>query len=160
MKTVTFDKWIAPISVGTHGKSAGTYTEFANEHNDCSVRALANCTGISYAESHQIHKSNGRKNRQATNWMPLLNSYQKAHLRIKGIYGSSYISSLASRTTDIKINSGQTVKSFLKKHPKGKYVVIIARHAFAVVDGGIIDGSLVNANSRVAIVWEPKEQSL
>ena len=160
MKTVNFDKWIAPISVGTSGKSAGTYTEFVNEHNDCSVRALANCTGISYSESHEIHKSNGRKNRQGTNWMPLMNSYQKAHLDIKGIYGSSYISSLAARTTEIKKSAGMTVKSFLKNHPKGKYVVIIARHAFAVVDGGIIDGQLVNANSRVAIVWEPKDQSL
>lgn len=153
MKTVNFDKWIAPISTGTKDESS-------NEHNDCSVRALANCTGISYSESHAIHKNYGRKTRKGTNWIPLLNSYQKVHLRIKGIYGSSYLSSLASRTTGLQTNSGMTVKSFLKNHPKGKYVVIIARHAFAVVDGGIIDGSLVNANSRVSVVWEPKEQSL
>lgn len=157
MKTVDFDKWIAPISVGASGKNAGSYSEFANEHNDCSVRALANCTGISYSESHAVHKNYGRINRKGTNWIPLLNSYQKIHLRIKGIYGSSYMSSLASRTTGLQTSSGMTVKSFLKKHPKGKYVVLIARHAFAVVDGGIIDGNLVNANSRVAVVWEPKQ---
>lgn len=156
MKTVNFNKWIAPVSVGTSGINAGAYTEYQYEHNDCSVRALANCTGMSYKSSHDIHKSSGRKNRKGTNWTTLHCAYGTAQMELKSICGKSDLSTLAHRTTGVPISAGTTVKTFLKNNPKGKYILIIKCHALTVIDGGIIDGALVNANSRVAVVWEAK----
>ena len=152
MKTVNFDKWIAPISLGIFGAGA----DYEHEHNDCSVRALANCTGMSYKNSHGIHKSSGRKNRKGTNWISLSSAYAKAQMELKSICGKSYLSALAHRTTGVSISAGTTVKTFLKNNPKGKYILIIKCHALTVIDGGIIDGALVNANSRIAVVWEAK----
>lgn len=154
MKTVNFDKWIAPVSVGTSGMNAGADYEY--EHNDCSVRALSNCTGMSYKSSHDIHKSSGRKNRKGTDWTALHCAYGTAQMELKSICGKSYLSTLAHRTTGVPISAGTTVKTFLKNNPKGKYILIIKSHALTVIDGGIIDGSLVNVNSRVAVVWEAK----
>ena len=37
------------------------------------------------------------------------------------------------------IHRQKTVKSFMESYPKGSYIVTVAKHAFAVVDGVLID---------------------
>ena len=37
------------------------------------------------------------------------------------------------------IDRKKTVKSFIKDHPKGNYIVTVSKHAFAVKDGKLID---------------------
>ena len=37
------------------------------------------------------------------------------------------------------VDRKKTVKSFIKDHPKGNYIVTVSKHAFALKDGKLID---------------------
>ena len=44
---------------------------------------------------------------------------------------------------------GMTLETFLERHPKGRYVVVITKHALAVVDGTIVDMGKNRAGKRL-----------
>ncbi len=111
---------------------------FEHERNDCSVRAWAEARGIPYAEAHAAFKAAGRQDRRGT---PGRVSWD-----------------VMGRPTHVLPRTGpgaMTVARFLALHPVGRYVIHVARHAFAVVDGRQLDHqSLYKPRARVSSYWK------
>jgi hydrogenase maturation factor len=96
--------------------------EFNNESNDCTVRATCLAMNKPYKSIHKVFAKHGRRTG-------------------KGVTLATLIAVLIDLTkNNLKIVASHAIRreslaSFIKTHPKGKYVVIKRGHAFAVIDG-------------------------
>ena len=134
-------------------KSIKGYTVSAlaqGETNDCFVRALASSMDIHYDVAHGIAKKTFKRlDRKGTanfmirkgmqeleeNGLELDNT--KYHFTI---LNGRHIKNRYKLHGEI-IDRRKTVKSFIKDHQKGSYVLLVANHAFTLRDGKLIDNS-------------------
>lgn len=119
-----------------------------SEKNDCFVRALAAGFEINYNDAHAIAKERfkrpDKKGTQNAHIIEQMAFIERDGLEVNGVrVGVRVLSGL-----DIKnryklkgeiIDRKKTVKSFIKDHPKGNYIVTVSKHAFVVRDGKLID---------------------
>jgi hypothetical protein len=92
------------------------------ESNDCTVRATSLAINKPYQDVHGVFAKHGRRDGKGVTLATLiavLIDLTKNNLKI--------VASHAIRR--------ETLASFIKTHPKGKYLVIKRGHAFAVIDG-------------------------
>jgi hypothetical protein len=118
------------------------------EKNDCVVRSLASATGVSYRTAHTFCKEEmGRENKKGTNNLLMTNLFLKAQddglkLGTKDfdVYGlkKHEVKNLYKLKGE-EIWRQKTLKSFMKSHPKGTYMVMVAKHALCVKDGELFD---------------------
>lgn len=88
------------------------------EKADCAVRALAIASGMPYAEAHALLKAAGRGDRCAT-------------------YGRT-VSKAVGRPMALASTyhaDRPTFAQWLREHPKGRFMVFVTGHYFAVIDG-------------------------
>ena len=90
--------------------------------NACTVNALANTSNMPYAVAHEIAEAAGRKRGKGFWPSVLLFHAKKYGVKSKKVLRSSL-----------------TLQKFIKKFPVGKFYVASSRHAFAVVDGVVLD---------------------
>jgi hypothetical protein len=120
------------------------------EKNDCFVRALAVAGETDYQTAHQVAKEVfGREERQGTKGFMISSIFLKAEAA--GMYlGSKKLEVAVLGRRDIKnqyklkgevIYRQKTLKSFIESHPVGNYIVTVANHALAVIDGELADWS-------------------
>lgn len=119
-----------------------------SERNDCVVRSLASATGISYRSAHQYCKDElGRKFKKGTNSQTMSNKFAKAERKGLKIDNKEFSITKLGKT-DIKnryklkgeeIWRKKTLKSFMESHPKGSFMVMVAKHALTVKDGELMD---------------------
>lgn len=98
-----------------------------NETNDCTVKAFAISLGTSYDKAHR-HLQNFCERK-----------------RRKGIISREMI---PNSLTNTKFSIGPysksnriTLSEFCRRHPVGRFYVVVARHAIAVIDGVVYDHS-------------------
>lgn len=135
----------------------------AGARHDCSVRALANASNIPYVTSEAMHKRNGRINDTGTQADVLYKTYAEAGFELQGVYGDTKQACWLRRvfsTDDCTVKQGMTLGTFLKRNTKGKYICLVRGHAFAVVDGVVIDNQHLLANKRITAVFKPMETGL
>jgi AbrB family looped-hinge helix DNA binding protein len=108
------DKW--------HKDDAGRTANPRREKRDCTVRALAVCSGKTYDECLDIMASVGRKKNKG----------------IPFVMVAQQVASLAGIKLKQVKRSG-TLTSFLRKFPQGTYYVTIRGHAMAIKDGIVHD---------------------
>lgn len=101
------------------------------ETNDCSVKALAITTGISYKDAHKIMASVGRKTGGGAS----------GHMVLKAL---SKTLNVEITPKDVKICRAEygkrlTPNGFARINPKGKYYCLTRNHAIAIVDGVVED---------------------
>lgn len=107
-------------------KNAEIDWEYASEQNDCSVRATSIALSKPYKSVHKTFLKHGRK------WG-------------KGVTIITLMATLRDITgDDLKIVASdvvrkQSLSTFIKENPKGRYVIVKSRHAFAVIDGVAYD---------------------
>jgi hypothetical protein len=118
-------------SIGVTGPS--------NERSDCSVKALANYMSTTYDESHKQHSTYGRVYAKGTTPITLRLTYRSLGLKCT-TYGVGSV-------------KGISVGSFVRKNSVGRFIVVITGHAFAVIDGKIMDEALVKSLARVQMSW-------
>lgn len=111
----------------------------AQDNNDCVVRALANASGMAYADAFELCESAGRKTGRGMNiklWLPLF----EKHI---GIEKSGYLSGFG------------TIKSLSKKMTEkgGTYIVRVRGHLAVFKDGEWVDWLDSNRMHRVKDVW-------
>jgi hypothetical protein len=137
---------------------------FADEKKDCTVRALVNAGNLSYEQAHKIMAEEGREyggfgrvfagilNAHKKNLLDFkhveLRVYQKKFNRHPGFVGRDNKAIMWYRWT------GPTIKQFISEHSKGRYIVTIKRHAFAIIDGAIHDLFKQHAGATVLSAWE------
>ena len=134
-----------------------------SESNDCVVRAIASAAEMDYDSAHQFVKEKfKRKNRKGTYGFGVtMNLMSKNGEKINGksveIISEQYNTMLYYVVVKgVKTLRNTTTSSFIKRYPKGTYVVTVNRHAFTIKDGVVIgnidDGKKMR--KRINSVWK------
>ena len=107
--------------------------EFADERNDCSVRAIHMATQLSYAEAHALCAKHGRKRKRGM----LYTSAARAAVEAGG------------RAVQVR---ARTLGAFLQgEGARGVWMVTITGHFVAIVDGRCVsDSGLSRKGKRIA----------
>ncbi len=116
-----------------------------SECSDCVVRAIASASEMDYDSAHQFVKEKfKRKNRKGTYGFGVtMNLMSKNGEKINGksieIITEEYSTMLYYVVVKgVKTLRSTTTSSFIKRYPKGTYVVTVNRHAFTIKDGVVI----------------------
>ena len=123
----------------------GSSTLAQKEKNDCAVKAIAAAAGVSYETSHAF---TGEYLMRTKKMGTLLGMFLPNITKEPMMLGSKRVE--FKSLDNIKITNGyklygevvrrkKTVKSFIKDNPRGSFVVSVAGHALAIVDGVLID---------------------
>jgi hypothetical protein len=121
------------------------------EMNDCFVRAVAAATGSAYDEAHKyVAEVFNRRPKQGTVYVARKLREQTEVLGRKVVELGEPCKAFPNRpykmVTRYK-NRGEvverqmTLKTFVKQNPIGSYILIVARHAFALKDGKVVGGN-------------------
>lgn len=96
------------------------------ERGDCSVIAMAYAFGLSYDAAHELCAKHGRKRGCGFNPGKILKVNALKKYKQFMNRGVSYHQYKKNRPT---------VRTFIKNHPKGTYMVFVTEHVFTMVDG-------------------------
>ena len=115
------------------------------EHNDCAVIALAVASDLPYDDCHAFWELHGRQRGHGTytyRTMPsAIEDFPELGFRATKVAG---FAPSAGRSATLDSTSawtarGASLRSFCRRFPSGRYLVCVARHALAIVDGVICD---------------------
>ena len=116
-----------------------------SECSYCVVRAIEKASEMDYDSAHQFVKEKfKRKNRKGTyGFGSIMNLMSKNGEKINGksveIISEEYNTMLYYVTVKgVKTLRHTTTSSFIKRYPKGTYVVMVNGHAFTIKDGVVI----------------------
>lgn len=104
--------------------------DLKDKYGDCTVRALSKALGVTWAEAFEAMIPICRRE-QTTN---IFNVPAKKRADLLNELGFTYTGISNKRGT-----KRPCVDSFAKAHPKGTYIVTVAHHVVAVVDGKYYD---------------------
>lgn len=117
-----------------------------SKKGDCVIRAFSIAADITWLEAFDVLVENARKTYNVPNGQQ---NYEQV------------FASLGYTSSSIKAEKGKkrmTLEGFCKSHPKGRYIVSVANHLTAVVDGVCYD-TWNPANKCVYKVFElPKKR--
>lgn len=106
---------------------------------NCTVVALAATAGLPYDIAHSIAEAAGRKKNRGFNSAKLLKFFNKKQ-------GSTQFKKVKRSTI--------TVQKFCKNYSTGRYFVRKRGHAYAVVDGIVIDRTKPKPRERILEAWK------
>lgn len=119
-----------------------------NEKNDCVVRSVASATNVAYEVAHTFCKEVfKRENKQGVHGFMIKTQMLNAEEKGLKIGNRDYNVTVLGKK-DIKnkykvkgevIWRQKTLKSFIESHPKGTFLVTVAKHALTVKDGELLD---------------------
>lgn len=137
--------------------SRGASSKF--ESNDCTVRALANAANMPYDEAHQKFAEVGRMPHCGARQTQFSKVYLESGFSLVGVFGTTKSSkaaqiNLLNFVDEVPFFVGTTLKNFLKKNQDGSFIAIMDGHAFAIVDGDLVDKTEIKENSRICIIFE------
>jgi len=140
------------------------YSESAiakGERNDCVVRAMASTFGLSYDVAHKfVADEFEREPRKGT-----FGTARKLKCRVRDVMGTKYEiipvtdllypgsarhQSLGGKPVEI------TLRIFLERFPKGRFMVIVKGHAFSVINGVVIGNENDGKRLRAKIIFALK----
>jgi hypothetical protein len=110
---------------------------FEHERNDCTIRAVATIGKLDYKAVHKVFKIAGRKDNHGISF----------YLHAQEIFGA-----LELFTYKIRQKKKVTVKKFIKRHPKGRFLCHKRSHLFCVIDGQAFDCR--SLNDRIINAWQ------
>lgn len=123
------------------------------EHNDCTVRAIKNATGVPYRDAHSWAEKRGRKNGKGVyfgTWMQDVATLKEI------VYGYRISCVLNPKYR----NEMQTLNQCMHLMRKGRYIVLVKGHTFAVIDGVIHDSGHNGDRKRVYSIWQVELSSV
>lgn len=141
------------IKADSRGATAGGL-----EHNDCTVRALANASGMDYFDAHNLLSKHGRKKRCGAKFTTMHKAYDEAGFVLNSVHGTTGQAKFVSRITQREAEAGITLGKILPKLAFGEYIVNVTGHAVAVVNGKLIDTFDNPAGKRVVAVFKKVEK--
>jgi hypothetical protein len=108
-----------------------------SEKNDCTVRAFAIVSGKPYKDVHKVIETFGRKNGKGL---------AKCNKKVQPI----------SKALGINLKQvcrSGSLKKLIENNPNGKMLVLVRKHAFAVVDGIVEDTWQQSVDRHVKGAW-------
>lgn len=141
-------------------KSKGVST-MPGERSDCVIRAAVNAGVADYQKVHDVCAYFGRKNRQPTYLGTWIQAYTNLGVKLVGVFGNTLTAQnetyeLNKRGYEFEAFKGITIKTFVKTFPKGKFICMSNNHAFAIIDGELIDATSLLHNTRITVVFTVK----
>ncbi len=135
----------------TPRKALGASTwDHTTERNDCTVRAAARALNLPYTEVHAAAANKGRKRWKGFNTRTLLSAL---NINTVSIDPATLVEqpSGASRYGALRYPTLTQIEPLLKR---GRFILRIRGHVFAVIDGVQHDISINGARCRVQEIWE------
>ena len=137
-------------------KSRGVST-VPGERSDCVIRAAVNAGVADYQKVHDICAYYGRKSGKATYLGTWIQAYTNLGVKLIGVFGNSLTAQNEAYALDKRgyifgTYKGITIKTFVKSYLKGKFICMSNNHAFAIVDGELIDATSLLHNTRITVV--------
>ena len=111
--------------------------------NDCTVRALATVTGLSFDAAYNLLSLEGRESHRGFNFRkwadsgPTVNGYRLTWIPFPAVKGKS------------RMNPAK----FAALYPHGRFIARTAKHVFAIVDGVCYDQSSPSPARCIYGVW-------
>lgn len=133
---------------------------FTNEENDCTVRALANASGMPYRLAHKILAKAGRKTRQGMLTDQYHPVYERLGFTLESIHGTTRGARYLSHKTGRNAQPGITLDNLLTRLGYGRYIIKIRGHVLAVVDKKVLDYGYNLSGSRVQAVYKLAKQAV
>ena len=132
-----------------HTQYDATHAEY-NEHNDCSVRAVMTVTGSTYKAAHTLLAEDcGRPNRRG------VSSYNFTRRMDQGEVLGSKLERVKGIGYQWEPNAKRiTLAKFIQQNPVGTFLLGKRGHAFAVVDGVLVDTWRVGPRALVNRAWK------
>jgi hypothetical protein len=122
-----------------------------SETSDCFVRAIAAATDSPYDVAHRyVAEVFKRKPKQGTLNVPRKLKEQTEVLGKKIVElgepcktfpNSPYRMVTRYNNRGVIVERQMTLQTFVKQNPKGSYILIVAKHAFALKDGKVVGGN-------------------
>jgi hypothetical protein len=116
------------------------------EYRDCTIRALALSAGIDYSTAHRIGSDAGRRRRCGIFPDKLLKQAEQKNI--------NFFKIIDSHGDGVRTFQPTTIGEFLKRHSKGSFYCHRFGHAFAVVDGVILDNVRNTPRQIIKEAWE------
>lgn len=117
---------------------------FPHETNDCTVKALAAATGVSYLTAHDLLAKRGRKIGKGFNSLVMIEEIQKLGKEVKDV-GS------------LIIPHTKTVRAFGARNYKGTYLIRTKGHILCSKNGVVQDWTVGRCH-RILNVWRVDEK--
>jgi hypothetical protein len=141
-------------------KSKGVST-MPGEKKDCVIRAAVNAGVADYQKVHDVCAYFGRVNGKGTELGTWIRAYTNLGIELMGVFGNTLTAQheaymLERRGYKFETFKGITIKTFIKTYPKGKFICMSNNHAFAIVDGELIDATALLHNTRITVVFSVK----
>jgi hypothetical protein len=133
---------------------------FEGEANDCTVRALANVLGAPYPLAHRLLSAAGRKPKRGMLWSQWSKVYSRLGIKMVSVHGSTKSARFIARASGVRLSQGITIEKMLPLISKGRYIVQVTGHVFAVIDGKILDYGYNPAGARVASLYKLESQAV
>jgi len=132
-----------------------------SETNDCVVRSFASAFKVTYDEAHQFVTSKfNRKPRKGTaRFVTTMNNMSNHSTNLFGKtlrrLGDGNIRNSMKFPDGLKMRN-MTTFQFLKKYPKGTYMVMVSGHAFTISDGVVIGNheDVLKTKKVILQAWE------
>lgn len=117
--------------------AANLADRFPWENRDCAVVSMSTACGIPYEQAHALLKQHGRQDLKAT-------------------YGMTISAALGIRYQSMSRVRRPTAAQFIREHKKGRFIVFVTGHYFALVDGVQVDAdaSLYRPRARLWGYWQ------
>lgn len=125
-----------PFTATDAGKASSHYK---HQRNDCTVRALATATGLTYDHAHRILAQYGRLTGRRFDFKAFMkaSSHNMPRTTYPAIKG-------ARRMNPVRFSAA---------HPAGTYIVQTAKHVIAVIDGTFYDSEPPPADRCIYSAW-------
>lgn len=132
-----------------------------SETNDCVVRSFASAFKINYDEAHQFvaNKFNRLPRKGTSRYVPIMNGMSTSRINLWGknlryLGNGSPKNSMTYQDGD-KIRN-MTTFQFIKKYPKGTYMVTVRGHAFTICNGAIFGNheDVLKTKKVILHAWE------
>lgn len=133
----------------------GKFSVKFSENKDCTVRALANASDLSYEECHSIFEMYGRKRKFGCKIAIFDKVYQQCGFELVDVFGTTDAAKHYRFYKNIHdISKGITLGKVVDVLHEGSYIVLIRGHALAIVDGEVIDTFASRAGSKVVAIYK------
>jgi len=134
---------------------------FSHESNDCTVRALANATGMPYKLAHRIMAQRaGRRvgcGVVVTQWHSV---YESLGVTLQSVHGTTKGARFLAHMTGRQQQAGITLERLLPMLGSGRYIIKQRGHVFAVVNGKVLDYGHNQAGCKVQAVYKVTTQAV
>lgn len=129
-----------------------------NDSKDCVIRAICNVTGKSHAEVSAVAERLGRVKNRGCMQNLSFDLMREFGLTLRATCGTTGAARIYTREADEHGMSyrrcpGITIARSLHHMSEGKWIAFRRGHAFAVIDGKIIDRTPNNPNASVAAIF-------